>query len=62
MWVVPARELSPLLRTYKTRVVVSRAALRAVSERYRHAWHLVMGQELPHLTPQQTRPAAGNAD
>jgi hypothetical protein len=62
VWVVPARELSPLLRAYKTRVGVSRAAVRAVSERYWHAWHLVMGQELPHLTPQRTRPSAGNAD
>jgi hypothetical protein len=45
VWVVPARELSPFLRTYGTRVFVSRAAVRAVSERYWHAWHLVTGQE-----------------
>src|SRR4051794_130133 len=47
VWVVPARELRELLRTYRTRVVVSRAAVRAASERYRHAWHLVTGQGLP---------------
>jgi hypothetical protein len=60
VWVVPARELPPLLRTYKTRVVVSRAAVRADSERYRNAWHLVTGQEPPRLTPRRTRPTAGN--
>lgn len=47
VWVVPARELAPLLRTYKTRAVVSRAAVRAVSAKYWHAWHLVLGRAPP---------------
>jgi hypothetical protein len=43
VWVVPARKLAPLLRQYKTRVVISRAAVKAVSNQYRHAWQLVLG-------------------
>src|SRR5688572_25898541 len=31
VWVIPARELAPLLRRYATRTVVSRAAVRATS-------------------------------
>jgi hypothetical protein len=54
VWVVPVRELAPLLRTYKTRVVVSRAAVRAVSEKYRQAWHLVLGRGSPNQTGSTT--------
>ena len=43
VWVVPARELAPFLRTYKTRTVVSRAALRAEGGRFRDAWPLLLG-------------------
>jgi hypothetical protein len=42
VWVVPARQLSPLLRKYRTRTVVSRAAVRATGEQFSHAWHLLL--------------------
>ena len=43
VWVVPARELAPFMRTYRTRKVISRAALRAEGTRYRDAWLLLLG-------------------
>ena len=43
VWVVPARELAPFLRTYQTRTVVSRAAMRADGVRFRDAWSLLLG-------------------
>jgi len=43
VWVVPARELAPLIREYQSRKVVSRAAVRAEGERFRDAWQLLLG-------------------
>jgi hypothetical protein len=43
VWVVPAAELAPFVRTYQTRRVVSRAALRAEGARFRDAWSLLLG-------------------
>jgi len=43
-WVIPARRLSPFLRKYRTRTVISRAAVEAEGRRFRDAWHLVVGR------------------
>ena len=44
VWVVPARELAPLIRSYKTRKVVSRSEIRAHAKMFRDAWHLILGK------------------
>jgi hypothetical protein len=43
VWVVPARALPPFLRAYKTRTVISRAAIRAEGARFQDAWTLLTG-------------------
>jgi hypothetical protein len=42
VWVVPARKVAPFLRKYRTRTVISRAAVEAEGRRFRAAWHLVV--------------------
>jgi hypothetical protein len=44
VWVVPARELAPFLRTYQTRTVISRATMRSEGARFRDAWPLLLGR------------------
>ena len=41
VWVIPARKASPFLRRYRTRTVISRAAVEAEGARFREAWHLL---------------------
>lgn len=41
VWVIPARKIAPFLRKYRTRTVISRAAVEAKGARFRAAWHLV---------------------
>ncbi|PYN92803.1 MAG: hypothetical protein DMD91_31575 [Candidatus Rokuibacteriota bacterium] len=41
VWVIPARKVAPFLRKYRTRTVISRAAVEAEGTRFRAAWHLV---------------------
>lgn len=60
VWVVPARELAPFLRTYRTRAVISRAAMRAEGSRFRGAWALLLGnapEAEPGTAPDRSRKA-----
>lgn len=41
VWVIPAQKLAPFIRKYKTRTVISRAAVRSGAVRFRDAWHWV---------------------
>jgi hypothetical protein len=41
VWVIPARKLAPFVRKYRTRTVISRAAVRARGRGFRDAWHWV---------------------
>jgi hypothetical protein len=41
VWVIPARKATPFLRKYRTRTVISRAAVEAHAVRFREAWHLL---------------------
>lgn len=43
VWVVPARDIVPFFRTYQTRRVISRAALRVEGARFRDGWPLLLG-------------------
>jgi hypothetical protein len=43
VWVVPADQVRPFMRTYKTRIVVSRAALEKEGQRFRNAWDQLGG-------------------
>lgn len=40
-WIIPAGELTPFLRKYKTRIVVSRAILKSKGQHFFHAWSLI---------------------
>jgi hypothetical protein len=42
VWVIPATELTPFLRIYQTRTVISRARLRAEGVQFRDAWPLLL--------------------
>jgi len=44
-WVIPATELAQFIREYKTRIVVSRADVRAKGQHYLHAWSLIVGEK-----------------
>jgi hypothetical protein len=37
-WIIPANELTPFMRKYKTRTVISRAEMKAKGQNYLHAW------------------------
>ena len=41
VWIVPAQKVAPFLRKYRTRTVISRAAVETKGKRFREAWHLV---------------------
>ena len=41
VWIVPAQKIARFLRKYRTRTVISRAAVEAEGTRFREAWHLV---------------------
>lgn len=41
VWVIPARKVPPFLRKYRTRTVISRAAVEAHGADFREAWHLL---------------------
>ena len=38
VWVIPAREIGSFMKQYKTRTVISRAAVNAQGGRFRNAW------------------------
>jgi hypothetical protein len=39
VWVIPARNVATFIRKYKTRTVISRAAVKERGARFRDAWH-----------------------
>jgi len=44
VWIIPANELAPFIRKYKTRTVISRADVKAKGQKYLQAWSLIIGQ------------------
>lgn len=46
IWIVPAGELATFLRTYKSRKVVSRAAVRSKGAYFKGAWNLLLGHPM----------------
>lgn len=45
VWIIPAKDLKPFIREYKTRVVVSRAEVKAKGNQYENEWPLITGKE-----------------
>jgi hypothetical protein len=41
VWVIPARLITPFMKKYKTRTVISRATVEAKGARFRNAWSSV---------------------
>jgi hypothetical protein len=42
-WVIPATELGQFIKKYRTRVVISIAAVKAKGQDYLHAWEKIVG-------------------
>ena len=45
VWIIPANELAPFIRKYKTRTVISRSDVKAKGQNFLHAWSLIIGQK-----------------
>jgi hypothetical protein len=44
-WIVPASQLKPLVRQYRTRAVISRKAMRESGAKYADAWWRLVGKQ-----------------
>lgn len=39
VWIIPSNEIEPFIKTYKTRVVVSRALVKRDGSKFKNTWH-----------------------
>lgn len=44
VWIIPSEKLRPFIKKYKTRVVISRAKVKADGQQFLHNWSLIMGE------------------
>ncbi len=42
-WIIPSKKLNPFVKKYETRVVISRAKVRADGQQFLHNWSLITG-------------------
>ncbi len=43
VWIIPSEKLSPFIKNYETRVVISRAKVKADGQQFLHSWSLITG-------------------
>ncbi len=43
VWIIPSKKLSPFIKNYETRVVISRAKVKADGQQFLHSWSLITG-------------------
>ena len=43
VWIIPSEKLSPFIKKYETRIVISRAKIKADGQQFLHKWSLITG-------------------
>ena len=43
VWIIPSKKLSPFIKSYKTRTVISRAKVKADGQKFLQKWSLITG-------------------
>jgi hypothetical protein len=43
VWIIPSEKLNPFIKKYETRIVISRAKIKADGQQFLHKWSLITG-------------------